>query len=237
MKIKNSVIFITGANRGIGLAFAREAIARGASKVYAGMRNVDGFNEPGLTPIKVDVTDSKSVGAAARAAPDVTLLINNAGIADLTQDPLAGSFEEQCRRLFETNYYGIMRTTQAFVNTFPTDGTGGIINVLSDATWRVLPDLTAYSATKAAAWNYTNNVREFLKERNIQVLGLHVGFVDTDLTKRLNVPKSSPVDVVRRSYDALEAGQKEILADENTKELKRTLSADVAAYLDPSVLS
>ncbi|MBN3852301.1 SDR family oxidoreductase [Paraburkholderia sp. Ac-20340] len=236
MKIANSVVFVTGASRGLGLAFAREALARGAAKVYAGVRNPAGFNEPGIVPIALDVTDAASVEAAAKAAPDVTVLVNNAGIAEVTGSPLAHEAEAHARRVFETNYYGVMRVTRAFEPALPGDGRGGIVNVLSDVTWRTVPMLAPYAASKAAAWSFTNTLRAQLKTRNIGVVGLHVGFVDTDLTKDFDVPKASPVDVVRQAFDALEANESEVLADEGSRTLKATLSLPVPAYIDPAVL-
>jgi NAD(P)-dependent dehydrogenase (short-subunit alcohol dehydrogenase family) len=235
MKVKDSIVFVTGASRGLGLAFAREAVARGAAKVYAGVRNPDTFNVPGVTPLKLDVTDPSSVTAAAKIASDVTLLVNNAGIAEITESLFSDNAEEQSRRIFETNYYGVMRTTSAFQASLPNNGTGGIVNVLSDATWRVVPFLAPYSASKAAAWNYTNNTRTVLKDRNIQVLGLHVGVMDTDLTRGFDVPKTDPADVARQTYDALEAGESEILADAGTRALKQTLSSKESAYVNPEV--
>lgn len=232
MKVKNSVVFVTGGNRGLGLAFVREAVARGAAKVYAGVRNPEGFNEPGVIPVKLDVTDAGSVAAAVKSAPDVTLLINNAGVGELIDSPFSESVEAQSRRSFETNYYGVVRTTTAFQGLLPGHGAGGIINVLSDATWKPVTILTPYSASKAAAWSYTNNTRAQLKERGIQVLGLHVGPVDTDLTKVLDVPKSTPADVVRQTYDALEAGESEVMADAGTRALKQTLSDKVPGYVE-----
>jgi NAD(P)-dependent dehydrogenase (short-subunit alcohol dehydrogenase family) len=65
VKIKNSVAFVTGANRGLGRAFAQELLKRDAKKVYAGVRNPEGIDLPGVVPIKVDVTDPASVSAAA----------------------------------------------------------------------------------------------------------------------------------------------------------------------------
>ncbi|WP_321811888.1 MULTISPECIES: SDR family NAD(P)-dependent oxidoreductase [unclassified Burkholderia] len=191
MKIKDSVVFVTGASRGLGLAFAREALARGAARVYAGVRDPARFSEPGIVPVRLDVTDPASVVAAAGIASDVTLLVNNAGIAEIAESPFADDAEAQARRLFETNYYGLARTTQAFQASLPGDGTGGIINVLSDVTWRSVPILAPYSASKAAAWSYTNNVRVHLAKRRIQVVGVHVGFVDTDLTRDFDGPKAA----------------------------------------------
>jgi NAD(P)-dependent dehydrogenase (short-subunit alcohol dehydrogenase family) len=236
MKIRNSVVFVTGASRGLGLAFAREALSRGAAKVYAGVRNPEGFDEPGIIPVKLDVTDPDSIIAAAKIASDVTVLVNNAGIAEVSESPLADNVEEQARRIFETNFYGVMRTTSAFQASLPGDGNGAVINVLSDVTWRAVPILAPYSASKAAAWSYTNNLRLHLKARNIAVVGLHVGFMDTDLTKGFDVPKANPVDVVRQTYDALEAGESEVLADVGSRALKQSLSATVPGYIDPEVL-
>jgi NAD(P)-dependent dehydrogenase (short-subunit alcohol dehydrogenase family) len=235
VNIKNSVVFVTGGSRGLGLAFAREAVARGAAKVYVGVRNPDNFKEPGIIPVRLDVTDARSVAEAAKTASDTTVLVNNAGIAEITGAMFSDDVVDQASRLFETNYYGVIRVTNAFQASLPKDGTGAIINVLSDATWRVVPFLAPYSASKAAAWSYTNDIRAVLKDERIQVVGLHVGVMDTDLTKDFAVPKTDPADVARQTYDALEAGESEVLADEGTRALKQTLSSKQSAYIDPSV--
>lgn len=235
MNVTNATVFITGANRGLGLAFAREAHRRGAAKVYAGMRNTSGFQEPGIIPVRIDVTDKASIAAAAELAADTTLLVNNAGIAALIDGPLGADVEAQSARLFETNYYGVIRVTQAFEQALSAKPHAAIINVLSDIVWLPRPYLTPYAPSKAAAWSYTNQLRLHLKERGIQVLGLHVGFVDTDLTNGIDVPKASPGDVVSQTYDALIAGKSEIMADKGTAELKSTLAAEEPGYITPPV--
>ena len=233
MDVQNATVFITGANRGLGLAFAREALRRGAKKVYAGMRNTSGFDEPGIIPVRIDVTDLESIAAAADLAADTDLLINNAGIAALIEGPLAADVETQSARMFDTNYYGVVRVTQAFEQALSTKPRAAIINVLSDIVWLPRPILAPYAASKAAAWSFTNQLRFHLAEQNIQVLGLHVGFVDTDLTSGIDVPKASPEDVVRRTYDALVEGKSEIMADNGTALLKSTLADDVPGYITP----
>ncbi|WP_342627983.1 SDR family oxidoreductase [Nguyenibacter vanlangensis] len=233
MDVTNATVFITGANRGLGLAFAREARRRGAARVYAGMRKTSGFDEPGLIPVRIDVTDKASIAAAAELAADTTLLVNNAGIAALIDGPLAADVEAQSARMFETNYYGVVRVTQAFEPILSNKPQAAIINVLSDIVWLPRPILAPYAASKAAAWNYTNQLRFYLHERRIQVLGLHVGFVDTDLTNGIDVPKASPDDVVRQTYDALAAGKNEIMADKGTMLLKSTLAAEAPGYITP----
>ena len=231
MNIENSVVFVTGGNRGLGLAFAREALSRGARKVYAGMRNTDGFDVPGIVPIPIDVNDPDSVRAAAARCTDVTILVNNAGIGR-PGSPLEGSMEELSREIFETNYYGVIRATQAFAPILVRNGGGAIINVLSRASWRPSPLLSAYSASKAAVWSFTNSLRLQIREQGTQVLALHVGFVDTDLVKGLDVPKSAPAEVVGRTYDALAAGKDEIIADEGTQLVKQDLSRERPSYID-----
>ncbi|WP_249136577.1 SDR family NAD(P)-dependent oxidoreductase [Bradyrhizobium tropiciagri] len=233
MDVKNATVFITGASRGLGLAFAREARRRGATKVYAGMRNAARFEQAGIVPVRIDVTDTASIAAAAALAADTTLLINNAGIAALIDGPLSVDVATQSARMFDTNYYGVVRVTQAFERILLAKPNAAIINVLSDIVWLPRPYLTPYAASKAAAWSFTNQLRFQLREPGIQVLGLHVGFIDTDLTNGIDVPKASPEDVVRQTYDALAAGKSEVMADQGTALLKSTLAAEVPGYITP----
>jgi NAD(P)-dependent dehydrogenase (short-subunit alcohol dehydrogenase family) len=230
MKLDNAVVLITGANRGLGLAFAREALARGARKVYAAVRDPASVTLAGVVPIKLDVTKPDDIAAAARACPDVTLLINNAGIA-ATGGFLADDAVESAKRQFDTNVYGIVRMSKAFAPVLAGNGGGAILNVLSIASWINSPVLGVYAASKSAAWGVTNGLRHELRAQKTQVVGMHVGFVDTDLTRGLDVPKSSPEVIVARTFDALEAGAEEVLADEQTRAVKQGLSADPAVYL------
>jgi NAD(P)-dependent dehydrogenase (short-subunit alcohol dehydrogenase family) len=236
MKVQDSVVFITGANRGFGLSLAREALARGASRVYAGMRNTEGFNVPSLVPVKVDVTDAASIAAAAARCGDVTLLVNNAGIGRVLEGPLDGRMEAQSREIFETNYYGMIGVTRAFAPILGRNGGGAIINVLSVASWIPTQLLAAYAASKAAAWSFTNTLRLELQKQGTQVLAVHVGFMDTDLAKGVDRPKANPADVARQTFDDLAAGRNETLGDEITRAVKAGLSADEASYYDPSSL-
>ncbi|MDP3832872.1 MAG: SDR family oxidoreductase [Hydrogenophaga sp.] len=233
MKLHNATVLITGANRGIGLAFAREALARGAQKVYAGARKPASVTLPGVEPIALDVNDPEQVAAAARHAGDVTLLINNAGVASLGGFLAEGSIDA-ARAQMETNFFGPLRVSQAFAPVLASHGGGAILNVLSIASWINSPMLSVYGASKSAAWALTNGLRNDLRAQGTQVLGLHMGFVDTDLTRGIEMPKTTPEDIVRRAFDALEAGAEEVLGDELTQQVKRGLSAEPGIYLrDP----
>lgn len=234
MKIKGANVFITGANRGIGLAFARRARDLGAAKVYAGVRNTESFNEPGIIPIQIDVTNPASIARAVQQAGDVTILVNNAGIGAVAPNALDVHVEEQSKAMFETNYYGVIRVTQAFAPVLAKAAESSVVNVLSSLTWLPAPFLTAYSASKAAIWSYTNNVRLALGEQKTAVLALHVHFVDTDLTKGVDIPKANPNDVARVTFEALEAGKQEVFADDTARAAKATLSNDLPLYIDPN---
>ncbi|HKM72107.1 MAG TPA: SDR family oxidoreductase [Stellaceae bacterium] len=233
MSVENSVAFVTGANRGLGLAFAKELLGRGVKKLYAGIRNPDGVDLPGVIPVKFDVTDPAAVAAAALRCGDVTLLINNAGIGRVDASALDPVVIDNAREIFETNFYGIIRASQAFTPVLSANGGGAIVNVLSDVTWFAPPMLTAYAATKSAAWSFTNALRIDVRDKGIQVLALHVGFLDTDLTRGLDVKKSDPRVVAARTLDALETGREEVLAGEQTEALKRSLSTEQPYYLNP----
>lgn len=231
MQLDNATVLVTGANRGIGEEFARQALARGARKVYAGARDPASVRLPGVTPVRLDVTDPAHVADAVAQCGDVTLVINNAGIADPGSLLDADSIES-LRRMMETNVYGMLRVSQAFAPVLARHGGGAFLNVLSVASWISTPGLAAYAATKSAAWSVNNGLRIALKEQGTQVLGLHVGFVDTDLTRGIDLPKSAPADVVARAYAALEAGKSEVLIDELSQAVKLGLSLEQAVYLD-----
>lgn len=230
MKLLDSTVFITGANRGIGLAFAKEALSRGAKKVYGAARNPSSITLPGVTPIALDVTNPQQVAAAAAQARDVTLLINNAGVAQFGGF-LADGGLESARAQLETNFFGPLRLSQAFAPVLAAHGGGAILNVLSVASWVNRAELGVYGASKTAAWGLTNSLRHELRAQQTKVVALHMGFVDTDMTSGITMPKSSPEEIVRHAFDALEAGAEEILADEITRQVKSGLSANPGVYL------
>lgn len=230
MKIENAVALVTGANRGIGLAFARELLARGARKVYAGARDPATVTQPGVQALRLDVNKPEDVAAAAALASDVTLVINNAGIA-VPGGFLAADSEEAARRIFETNFFAVLRMSKAFAPILKGNGGGALLNVLSVASWVNGGELAAYSASKSAAWSITNGLRHELAAQKTQVLALHMAYVDTDLTRGFDVPKSSPEEIVKRALDGLESGFDEVLADEITLQVKHGMTAARPSYL------
>jgi NAD(P)-dependent dehydrogenase (short-subunit alcohol dehydrogenase family) len=229
MKIENAVVLVTGANRGLGLAFTRELLARGARKVYAGARDPATVTQSGVQPLRLDVTNSDDVAAAAELASDVTLVINNAGIAQ-PGGFLAPDSEDVARRIFETNFFAMLRMSKAFAPILKANGGGALLNVLSVVSW-VSGAMAAYSASKSAAWSLTNALRIELAAQKTQVLALHMAFVDTDLARGFDAPKSSAEEIVKLALDGLESGLDEVLADERTRKVKQGLTAARPSYL------
>jgi NAD(P)-dependent dehydrogenase (short-subunit alcohol dehydrogenase family) len=230
MKIADATVLITGANRGIGLAFAKAFLAHGARKVYAAARNPSSVSLNGVTPLKLDVTSPADVEAAARLAGDVTLVVNNAGIAAFGSF-LSDDAEAVLRRHLETNVLGVLRVSRAFAPVLARNGGGALLNVASIASWVSSPLLASYAVSKSALWSLSNGLRNDLRAQGTQVTTLHMGFVDTDLTQGIEMPKSTPEAIVEQALAALEAGASEVLADEMTRQVKRGLGAEPAVYL------
>ena len=230
MKIQNAVVLVTGANRGLGSAFVEALLAAGARKVYAAARDPAAITIPGAVPLRLDVTRADDIAAAVAACPDLTLLINNAGITRGSSFLAAGS-ADAARAELETNFFGPLALSQAFAPVLERNGGGAIVNVLSVLSWLNLTGAATYSASKSAAWSLTNGLRNELRGQGTQVVGVHVGFMDTEMTKGLDAPKASPKDVVAQVLAAVEAGQEEVLADDLSRQVRQGLAAERGVYL------
>jgi NAD(P)-dependent dehydrogenase (short-subunit alcohol dehydrogenase family) len=226
MKIKGSVVLVTGANRGLGLEFAKQALALGAAKVYAAARDPSKITLPGVVPVKLDVTNVADVAGLAVQCPDVTLLVNNAGIGRLG-GVASGDATALLREQLETNLFGVAHMSHAFAPVLARNGGGAILNLLSILSWVNTPVLGAYGVSKAAAWALTNSLRIELKAQGTQVVGFHGGFIDTDMVRGFDTPKATPADVVAQAYAAIEAGELEVRVDEGTRQVKAGLSQGV----------
>ena len=226
MQIEGTIALVTGANRGIGKAFTEALLDRGAAKVYAGVRDLATVSDtdPRLVPVQLDVTDADRIAALAQELPDVELVINNAGIAR-PATPLSAELDA-ARAELEVNYLSLIATTQAFAPVLATNGGGAIVNVLSVGSWIGSPTLSTYTASKSAAWNFTNAARVELKHQGTHVVGVHVGFVDTDLTAGLDVDKIAPTAVAAAGLDAVQASEPEAIVDDVSRQIKAGLSDD-----------
>lgn len=229
-----STAFVTGANRGLGRAFVAELLHRGARKVYAAARDSSTVvSDPRVVPVSLDITDPTAVRRAAEQAADVELLINNAGIT--TYAPLIGSDLADLRLEMETNYFGTLAVMRAFAPVLAVNGGGRVLNVSSVMAWLGYEHSNGYGASKAAVWAMTNALRVELASQGTQVTGLHMGSTDTDMMAGFDVPKNSAADVANAALDGLQAGALEVLADQDTRAMKATLSSDPAEVYPQAV--
>ena len=224
MDITGKTALVTGANRGLGRQLAAELRDRGAT-VYAAARNPAAVDLPGVTPIALDITDPESVAAAAAAARDVAILVNNAG-SGTGASLLTGDLAD-VRLEMDTHFFGTLAVTRAFAPQLAGHEQSAVLNVLSVLSWLSIPRSGAYCAAKAAEWSLTNALRQELAPRGTRVTSLHVGYMDTDMARHVTAPKSDPADIARMALDAIEAGETEIVADEISKQVLAGLSAGV----------
>ncbi len=211
MKIEGSVAVVTGANRGLGRALVEQLLARGAHRIYAGardpskLRDIASSSRGRVVALRIDLGDPASIAAAAKTAKDATLLINNAGALEFGSQvsaDLAG-----IRRDFETNYFGTLQVTRAFVPTLEANKNGAIVNVLAIVSLVSIPSLGGYSASKAAAHSLTLGLRGELSKLGISVHGAYPGPMDTDMTRRFDRPKARASEVASAILAGVEAGE------------------------------
>lgn len=224
--LNGAVVLITGANGGIGTRFVEQALARGAAKVYATARTPREWGDDRIVPLTLDVTDPASIRAVVEAAPDVTVLINNAG-ASVPSAGILSHTDEDIRRNVETNFLGPLFLARAYAPLLSGRPGAAIIDIHSALAWYAVGGI--YSATKAALWSATNSLRLELAPAGVHVVGVHVGYVDTAMAAHVSDPKTDPADLVDAILDATERGEYEVLADETSVQLKAGLSAPLEA--------
>jgi len=221
--IKGSTALVTGGQRGLGKAFVNELLARGATKVYATARNPKGGDDPRIVPVALDVTDSTSVAALADLAGDVSIVINNAGVGGI--GPLLSTDIEEMRTTFETNLFGAIRVAQALAPTLQRNGGGALVDIHSALSW--IAGAGAYGASKAAFWSATNSLRLELAPQDTLVVGVHLGYADTDLTAGVTAPKLDPREVANAVADGIELGSTEVLVDDASRHFKQAVAGPV----------
>ncbi|WP_214318213.1 SDR family oxidoreductase [Nonomuraea sediminis] len=227
--IEGSVALVTGGQRGLGRAFVHELLRRGASKVYATARRTVESDDPRVEPLTLEITDPDSVAAVAARAGDVGIVVNNAG-ALYPGSLLKGDMADVIAT-FETNVFGALRVARAFAPILAANGGGALVDIHSVLSWGA--GTGAYGASKAALWSLTNSLRLELSGQNTQVVGVHLGFADTDMVKAVNAEKISPERVAQAVMDGLEKDETEVLVDEVSRRMKAALAGPVEGLTVP----
>jgi NAD(P)-dependent dehydrogenase (short-subunit alcohol dehydrogenase family) len=226
MDINGKTALVTGANRGLGRQLAAQLRDRGAT-VYAAARNPATVDLPGVTPIALDITDPASVTAAAAATSGVAILVNNAG-SSTGSSLLTGDLAD-IRLELDTHFFGTLAVIRAFAPQLAAQQGSAILNILSALSWVSFPQTAAYCAAKSAEWSLTNALRLELAPQGTRVSSLHVGYMDTDMARNVDAPKSDPAVIAKIAVDGIEAGDAEIIADEVSRRVQAGLAGGVSA--------
>ncbi len=226
MDIDGKIALVTGANRGLGRHLAAQLRDRGAT-VYAAARQPATVDLPGVMPIALDITDPASVAAAAAATSGVSILVNNAGTS--TGSSLLTGDLADIRLELDTHFFGTLAVIRAFAPQLAAQGSSAVLNILSALSWVTFPSTGAYCAAKSAEWSLTNALRLELAPQGTRVSALHVGYMDTDMAKDIDAPKSDPAIIAKLAIDGIEAGDAEIIADEVSRRVQAGLASGVAA--------
>lgn len=206
MKLHGKTALITGAARGIGLAFAEAYLREGARVAIADIKGAEeaaaslGPNALGLT---MDVLDQASIDEGVKATADwgggIDILLNNAAIFDLA--PIVEITRESYERVFNVNVAGTLFPLQAVARQMIAQGRGGkIINMASQAGRRGEALVAVYCASKAAVISLTQSAGLDLIRHRINVNGIAPGVVDT--------PMWDAVDALFAKYENKPLGQK-----------------------------
>jgi NAD(P)-dependent dehydrogenase (short-subunit alcohol dehydrogenase family) len=229
MDIKGAVVLVTGANRGLGAEYVRQLLDRGAAKVYAGARSPESVAASEAITVKLDVTSAADIQAVVEQCGDVTMLINNAGVV-IGSRVMADNSLENAKAEFETNVWGHFNLSKAFAPVLAANGGGSIVNVLSAVSWMSIKEVATYAMSKSAAWSLTNALRLELARQGTLVVAVHPAFIDTDMAAGVDMPKTSPQQVVERTLDGVEAGLPEVLADDTSAFVKNSLPKHIETF-------
>jgi len=227
MNIENKTVLITGANRGIGKALVNEALRRGAARVYAGTRSAPQISDERVVPLTLDVTNPAHIQRAVEKVVSLDILINNAGV--FLQDDL--SDRAGLDRNLAVNLFGTHGVSMAFL-PLVARSQGAIVNVLSLSGLASVPFSPAYSISKAATFSLTQSLRALWAGRGVKVHAVLAGPVDTDMTRDLDIPKTSPELVARGIFDGLEKGEEEIFPDPMSQSIAEGWRAGTAKALE-----
>ena len=208
MNVINRTVLITGANRGIGRALVNEALKRGAKRVFAASRIPLQIADERVTTLTLDVTNASQIQHAVDQVGSLDVLINNAGIAAYDDLSNPAVVEQH----LAVNFLGPLKVTNAFVPLLKRSR-GAVVSNLSLAALAALPMIPAYSISKAAALNMTLSLRALLAAEGVSVHAVILGPIDTEISRGLQIPKTSPECAAAGIFDGLEKGEDEIFPD------------------------
>lgn len=235
MLIRDCVALVTGANRGIGRGFVAALLERGARRVYATARNpaslrdVVALDPSRVLPLELDVTDAREVSAAAAAASDLSLLVNNGGTAAMGGF-LAPATLDGARSEMEVNFWGQLAMIRACAPVLARNGGGAIIQVLSIGAMTCFPAVGSYCASKFAANAMCKGLRVELAPQSTQLMSVFSGAIESDMSANTPGPKISALTHGHNCLAALEDGQEELYPDFKSQRMRDSFRRDPDAF-------
>lgn len=213
--LKDKVILITGANRGIGKSLVKSSLKKGAKKVYATSRDVSkmpNFKDERVVSLALDITDNVQILKVAEQTKDVDVLVNNAGILS-PGNVLEGEISA-VENDMKVNYYGTINMMRAFAPILEKNTPSKIVNIVSIVAYSPLPSIAGYSASKTALYSATLSVRIELAKKGITVHAINPGAIDTDMNKGSEWDMPAPDRIATIILDKVEGGELDIVPDE-----------------------
>ena len=241
--VKNRVVFVTGANRGIGKSIVEEFLGNSARKIYAAARNLESLNPliaqypQQVVPVHIDLDKPETITAAAEIAGDVEVVVNNAGMFKasnlLSADSVAALQTEM-----EVNVYGLMRMAQAFAPILKANGGGALVQLNSVASIKSFSDLATYSASKAASYSITQALRDVLKEQGTKVVSVHPGPIATEMATDAGFgDMAEPTEVVPKAIIAsLAANEFHTFPDSMAKQIGAVYEGFATNIIDANLV-
>lgn len=228
MTLSNKVVLVSGANRGIGAAIVKELLKVDVAKIYAAARDpgaLPSFGDSRVVALQMDIASDVSVNGAAAAAPDVDVLVNNAGT--LAFGNYLGNDWETFEDDMRTNYFGTLRVLRAFTPRFVTRKSGTIANICSVVGLSAVPLMAGYSASKAALHSLTQSLRGTLEKDNVTVVGIYPGPIETVLAKDVPYPdKATPEFAAVNIVKGIAEGHPYVFPDPLAQQVEQLWATD-----------
>lgn len=213
--LKDKVILITGANRGIGKSLVKASLEKGAKKIYATSRNLSkmpDFGDERVVTLELDITDNAQILKVAKKTKDTQILINNAG--SFNPGTILDGEIRGMELDMKTNYYGTVNMMRAFAPILEKNSPAKIVNIVSIVAYSPLPSIAGYSASKSVLYSATLSARIEVAKKGITVHAVNPGAINTDMNKGSDWDMPAPDGIATIILDKVEAGELDIVPDE-----------------------